>query len=96
MSGGEIILALHLDQPRGRTLKFEGSVTARIKRRRQRIRCREQFDPLFVECVDEGDKAGRFVAIFRPECRYADNEDRVERTRYGQIIGGAARLAAYR
>src|SRR3546814_13486029 len=57
-------------------------------------RAGEQLDPIFIERVDQRDKARRLVAVFRAHARYADDDHAVEMARDGEIVGSAAGLRA--
>jgi hypothetical protein len=53
-------------------LKLEGAITFRVQRFRFCRRARHQLDLRFVERIDQGDKAGGFIALVGvrvSECR---------------------------
>src|SRR3954469_9514531 len=49
---------------------------------------------MLVKRVDQGDEAGRLVAPLGPHHRNPDDDHGVIAPRDGEVIGGAARLAA--
>ncbi len=90
----EICRRLHLDQPRHRPLELERAVAGRVEARRLGIGGGEQLDLVLVQLVDQRDEARRLVAVLRPHDGHADEDERVELARDGEIIRRAERRAA--
>ena len=78
--------------PLGEVVAIEGRDGAWGKLVRYGIGAGQKFDAIFVECVDQGYKTCRFVAVLGAEDGNADHDDGVETTGNGKIIGRPARL----
>ena len=66
----------------------------RVKAGRLGVGGGEQLHAMLVERVDQGDEARRLVAHLAGHHRDADDDHGVEALGDGEIVGGAARLAA--
>src|SRR3546814_1351483 len=94
MAWRQIFVRLHLGEAACRALELEGAVARDIEPVGFGRRAGEQLDPIFIERVDQRDKARRLVAVFRAHARYADDDHAVEMARDGEIVGRAAGLRA--
>ena len=94
MAKRQILAGLHFHQAADSAFKFEPAVACCIKLFGCCIGDCDQLDLMLVERVDQGHKAGGFVAILGPQLGNARNDDCVIMPGNRQIIGGTPRFAA--
>src|SRR5690606_18295525 len=93
---GEVVRALHLDQPRGRALERGRVALAGVQQRRRRIGRADQVDLAVVELVAQVDEAARGVVAALVEHRDPAQQHGVELACDLDVVGGAARTPAPR
>ena len=91
---GKIFGAAHFLEAADGALEFEAAVARRVKARGLGIGGGEQLDAMLVERVDQRHEARGLVAHGAAHHRNADDDHGVEALGDGEIVGGAARLAA--
>ena len=92
MSAFQIVLALHLDKPRGRAPESIRAVAGCVKLFGGRGGRADEMHVFVVERVDQKNEAARLVAHLRTHLRDMVDEHGREIARDLEIVGGTQRL----
>ena len=94
MSQRQILSALHLFQPRGRTFESASAFARTVELVGRGASGGDEFHAVFVERVHEDDEAAGFVEIVGREARDGIEHEGVEVGGNGEVVAGAEWLAA--